>query len=626
MIEYRLKEQGIDIVDTVLTNRGLTIESAEKLKNPVSSYIESPMLLKNMEKAVNKVVQAMKENKRIVIPIDSDCDGWCSAGQLYHYMKYVLGYENIVYIFHDNPKAHGFTDYIVKELKKLETGLVIMADGGCGESDRMKYQTVLDNGADIVILDHHSFEGEYQEEVALVNCQQSNQESTNVNLSGASVVYKFLQSLSNKIGNQKDVERYQDLVALSLVSDLMDLRELENRALLERGTKVDSIKSPFIKKIIEKKKIDKFISIEELGFSIAPMINATVRIGKKEDKEKVFRSLIITEQVESEKRGEKGKGIFVPLEEEAVRIATNMKSNQDKKRDKAMEKLLSEAEKYNLNNGKVLVANVTEYIDPEIAGLVANKLLDIFNKPVILLRFDKKHNKITASARGIGGNSKIPSFKDVVKASDVVDSCSGHDNAFGLEISLSQSLTNELKKEAENEVQLEWSQADSNSKGKITKEVFESKIKEQLVERILELEDYLNKALKDVDFYKGFEIDAEYNEVVPIGHVKAIANYEELWCNSIKAPLFIVKDVKLDTKDIEKIGNATYTFKIGDVKFIKNYGSKVWFERISLADELPFGGRLVADIVCKFRKNKKGYFWCDIVDMSTREDEDAIDF
>ena len=581
MIKYRLKEQGIDVVDTVLTNRGLTAQQVKNMLNPDPSVVESPLALKNMDKAVKKIIQAIAEGKLIVIPIDSDCDGWCSAGQLYHYIRYTLGYENVEYIFHDNPKAHGFTDYIVKKLKSLKAGLVIMADGGCGDEDRKKYQTVLDNGSEIIILDHHPFTGAYQDEVALVNCHQSG-DNTNTSLSGASVVYKFLQALSTEIGNPNEVLRYRDLVALSLVSDLMDLKELENRVLLNDGSVEVNVTNPFIRKLMSKNKVEEYLTIEELGFSVAPLINATVRMGKKADKEKVFRSLMgAEEKVESEKRGEKGKGIFVPLEDEAVRIATNLKSNQDKKRDKAMEELLSR-ELSRVWDDKVFIADVTDYMEAEISGLVANKVLDIVNKPILLIRWDEKKGYYTGSARGLSESKELPSFKEVCLKTKNFRFCSGHENAFG--VGISKTKLDEVKAS-------------------------------------------LNESLKDIEFFTGYEVDGEYKRAVPLAHVKAIGEYEQLWCNNIKAPLFIIKDVAMSTGDIEKIGNATYTFKIGDVKFTKNFGSKVWYESVIQSEALPFGGDIIADIVCKFRKNKKGYYWCDIVHMVTREsDEEVIDF
>lgn len=626
MINYKLKEQGIDIVDTVLTNRGLTAEDVEVLLNPSKDSEESPLTFKNMSKAITKVIKAIAEGKLIVIPIDSDCDGWCSAGQLYHYIRYVLGYENVIYIFHDNAKAHGFTDYIVKKLKTLKAGLVIMADGGCGDDDRKKYQTVIDNGADIVILDHHPFEGVYQDEVALVNCHQKH-ENTNTCLSGASVVYKFLQALSNKIGNPKEVERYRDLVALSLVSDLMDLKQEENRFLLNQGTEEVNIVNPFIKKLMEKKKIEEFVTIEELGFSVAPLINATVRMGKKADKEKVFRSVMgVVENIESEKRGEKGKGIFVPLEDEAYRIATNLKSAQDKKRDKGMEQLLSEVGEDGLLDGNVFIADVTESIDAEISGLVANKMLDIVNKPILLLRRGKGGNGFSGSSRGLSESEDLPSFKKLVESVKMASFCSGHDNAFGTGIEIDSNEVLKVKKMVKKQVESETEEGEEVDKKEINTRV-ENMLMNLSDNKLDELKKALNDSLRGVEFFQGYSVDGVYEGAVPLAHVKAIAEYEKLWCNNIKAPLFVVKNVRMNTEDIEKVGNATYKFDIGSVRFTKNYGSKVWYQSVIQSEELPFGGDIIADIVCKFRKNKKGFYWCDIVDMVTREDdEEAVDF
>lgn len=634
MIKFRLKEEGIDIIDTVLTNRGLDFKSVKSLLNPDMACIESPMLFTNMDKAVKYVLKAIEEGRLIAIPIDSDCDGWCSASELYHFIRYELGYENVVYFFHSNPKAHGFTDHVVKKLKELGAGLVIMCDGGCGDNDRKKYQTVLDNGTDIVILDHHPFEGVYQDEVALVNCYQKG-ENTNTNLSGAGVTYKFLEALSDeyfKFENSK-VHRYRDLVALSLVSDLMDLREIENRALLSLGVEVSELNSPFIRRLAETKKMEGKLTIEELGFNIAPLINASVRFGTAKDKEKIFRSLVIEEEVESEKRGEKGKGVFVPLENEAVRIATNLKSKQDKARDKAMDKLVEESELKGLNSGKVFIADVTDYADGEITGLVANKALDYANKPILLLRKNKDGDGYTGSARGLTESKELPSFKKECLATGMFSFCSGHENAFGVGIELPQERKVALKKEVEEKLKNEL--AKELEEEEITKKDFNKLVKDktkevmeyEIVTLLDSIRDKFNIVFNNVEFFTGHEVDGLYKGVVPLADVKDIAKYEDLWCNNIKAPLFMIKDVKLKSADIEKIGNATYTFKIGDVKFTKNFGSKKWYQDVTLEEELPFGGNLICDIVVKFRKNKRGYYYCDVVDMKSREDvEEEIDF
>lgn len=634
MIKFRLKEEGIDIIDTVLTNRGLDFKSVKNILNPDMACIESPMLFTNMDKAVKYVLKAIEEGRLIVIPIDSDCDGWCSASQLYHFIRYELGYENVVYFFHSNPKAHGFTDHVVKKIKELGAGLVIMCDGGCGDNDRKKYQTVLDSGADIVILDHHPFEGAYQDEVALVNCYQKGG-NTNTNLSGAGVTYKFLEALSDgyfRFENSK-VHRYRDLVALSLVSDLMDLRELENRALLSLGVEISELNSPFIKRLVETKKMEGKLTIEELGFNIAPLINASVRFGTASDKEKIFRSLVIEEDVESEKRGEKGKGIIVPLENEAVRIATNLKKKQDNARDKAVEKLLEESELKGLNNYKVFVADVTDYAESEITGLVANKALDYVNKPILLLRKNKDGNGYTGSARGLTESRELPSFKKECLESRLFDFCSGHENAFGVAITMPQVRQLEIKKEVEEKLTKELSKQLETKE--ITKREFNKMVKDKTKEvmeceistLLEEVRDRFDKIFVGIEFFDGYEVDGVYHGAVPLADVKDISKYEELWCNNIKAPLFMIKDIKMKSADIEKVGNATYTFKVGDVKFTKNFGSRKWYAGVVLDEELPFGGDLICDIVVKFRKNKKGYCYCDIVDMKSRENlEEEIDF
>ena len=84
--------------------------------------------------------------------------------------------------------------------------------------------------------------------------------------------------------------------------------------------------------------------------------------------------------------------------------------------------------------------------------------------------------------------------------------------------------------------------------------------------------------------------------------IRDIANLSDLWCFHIKEPLFLVKNVKINTDNIKKIGNATYTFEYNKTTFTKFYGSKVWFSKFTLQDELSFGGDIIVDMICKFKK------------------------
>lgn len=585
MFSYTLKEQGIDIVDTVLTNRGLTLESANLIINATfNDYVGGAYQLKNIDKAVKILNNAIKNRFKIGILIDSDCDGYCAAAMMYDYLKNKIGYENVIYKFHEKHKAHGIKDYVVEWVNNEDIKLLIIPDAGCGASDEDPQKFLSSLGVNILILDHHIPEYIPCENVAMVNPHQSDDVYHNKYLSGAGVTHKFIEyHLATITGEDICVsELYDDLVALSLVSDMMNLRDsIENRAYLNSGSM--SIKAPFLSAIFSN--VDsKKLSIQDLGFSVAPLINATVRFGNDEERNLVFRSLFEEDTVLSKKRGMVGKPVSISIE--AVRIAGNLKRKQDKERDKASKTLCNLIEELKINKNKVIILTIDDNIDNFITGLIANKLVNIYNKPVMLLRETENIDMLSnntecstifaGSVRTVNNNPKLKNFKSICLNTGLFEYCSGHEGSFGA------GITNEnLKK----------------------------------------LNNVFNEMFEDINVNTSYEVEGIYNQKVPFSDIRDISTLEDLWCFDIKEPLFLVKNVKINTDDIKKIGNATYTFNFNKTIFTKFYGSKVWFSNFKLENELPFGGDIEVDIICKFKKvknNSNETYIAEIVDTISR--------
>ena len=559
MFKYNLKNQGIDVVDTVLSNRGLTFEDADKIINP-NKYgykLLNPFTFKNMLGAVEVLESSVNDNLKIGILVDSDCDGYCSSAMLYHYITEVLGYKKVIYMFHDKPKAHGFQDYVANWVKENNIKLLIVPDAGSGLSDSENQKSLYDFVENIIILDHHIPEYEPLEKVIMVNPHQGDCEYYNKYLSGAGVTHKFIEACNVSFGLDAT---YNDLVALSLVSDMMNLKvSYENRLYLNLG--FNDITSPFIKEIISSKGI-KNISIEDLAFSIAPLVNATVRVGEMGDKDLIFRSLFEDALIPSTKRGSVGKK--VPCSEEACRIAANIKRKQDKLRDKSCENVCGTINMLGLHDNKVIVIVVDNLADESMGGLIANKLVSIYKKPVILLR--TVEGGFRGSARTVNEDPVLKNFKDICIESDLFEFASGHQGSFGVGIS---------------------------------------------IENFPKVERYFNEKLKDVEASTLYEVDAVYDAKVPFADMKDIAELSKLWCFDIKEPIFLIKNININTNDIDKIGNATYTFENDKTIFTKHFGSKVWYETLMLREELPFGGDIILDVICKFKK-KNGVYYIDI--------------
>ena len=184
------------------------------------------------------------------------------------------------------------------------------------------------------------------------------------------------------------------------------------------------------------------------------------------------------------------------------------------------------------------------------------------------------------SVRTVNNNPILKNFKSICLSTGLFEFCSGHEGSFGAGIN-----PDNLKK---------------------ANKVF-------------------NEILKDIELNSSYEIDAIYDRKIPFSDIRDIADLKDLWCFDIKEPLFLIKDVRIDTDSIKKIGNATYTFKFNKTIFTKFYGSKVWFSNFILREELPFGGNIKVDMICKFRKvkNENGETYiAEIVDTISSVDNE----
>lgn len=183
-------------------------------------------MYKNMDVAVLLLKQHLTKMSRIAILCDTDSDGWCSC----FIVSDMLRRFNAKYkpFFHTVARAHGIkvgsSDKVLDDILKYEPSLLVIPDAS---ADKESCQTLREHGCDVIILDHHSYDFSNNPYAVIVNCLQ--QPETNQSASGALVVSKFANAV---LGNDKDI--YSDLVAMSLISDVMDLRSLENRAYINQ--------------------------------------------------------------------------------------------------------------------------------------------------------------------------------------------------------------------------------------------------------------------------------------------------------------------------------------------------------------------------------------------------------
>ena len=192
--------------------------------NPTGLYVDEPSLYVNMDEACSVVKRHVDEGDKIAILVDSDNDGLCSTTIIYTFLKQQNA--NVQTFQHNEAKAHGLTktskDTVIDDIIAWEPSLLIIPDAS---ADEYCCKELKQHGCEVVILDHHNYDFNNNPYAVIVNCLQ--QPNTNQSASGSLVTAKFCQRYAELY--KVKCPDYTDLVAMSLISDVMDLTSMENR-------------------------------------------------------------------------------------------------------------------------------------------------------------------------------------------------------------------------------------------------------------------------------------------------------------------------------------------------------------------------------------------------------------
>lgn len=360
-------------------------EDAQKFLNP--SYekdLHDPFLMKGMDGAVERILRAIKENEKITIYTDYDCDG-ISAGVILKDFFEEIGFTNFEnYIPHRHDEGYGLNESAVKEIAKNGTKLLITAD--CGSSDTETIALARELGMDTIITDHHEVPEVEPEAREILNPKRKDCLYPDKNISGAVVVFKLIQALIKK-GDFNLIEGKEkwllDLVGLSVIADMVPLVS-ENRVFARFGLLVLS-KSRRIGlfEILNKMNIkQKFISEDDVSFMLAPRINACSRM---DSPDKAFELLSTKEK------------------EKAALLADEINKMNDKRKGVVASMIKEIKSKIDARGelSKVLVSGNPKW-KPALLGLAANTLVKDYERPVFL--WGREGNGVLkGSCRSAGG-------------------------------------------------------------------------------------------------------------------------------------------------------------------------------------------------------------------------------
>ena len=423
----------------LLVQRGITdFEGAKNFFRPQLSDIHDPFLMKDMDKAVQRIKDAIKNNEKILVYGDYDVDGTTAVAMVYLYLKNI--YSNVDFYIPDrDTEGYGISIQGIDFAEKNEFSLVIALDCGIKAVEKIEYAK--SKKVDFIICDHHRPGNKIPDAYAVLDPKREDCNYPFKELSGCGVGFKLIQEYNQKTGEPfKNLEKYLDLVVTSIASDIVPVTG-ENRILAYYGLKIlNSNPRPGIEAILRYSNVirtetnintgnifNRELTINDLVFLVGPRINAAGRI----ESAKNSVELLISENIDSAER----------VAEQINTLNTERRNLDTQITQQALD-MISSNEK--LKNSKTTVVFNSGW-HKGVIGIVASRLTETYYRPTIVLT--KSNDFITGSARSV----KDFDIYDAVDAcSDLLEHFGGHKYAAGL--SLKEENLNAFQERFENVV------------------------------------------------------------------------------------------------------------------------------------------------------------------------------
>lgn len=525
----------------LLTARGVT--NIEKYLHPDISCLNNPLNLDNIKIGTIWLEETLnKENSHILLIVDCDVDGFTSSAIMYNYIKAISPNQKISYMLHEH-KEHGLQDHTQTIIDSNEFyDLIILPDSS--SNDYEYHEALKEHGMRCLVLDHHEIDDDQpiSDNACIINNQLSPNYS-NKELTGAGVAWQFCRYF-DQVKDYHYSDSLIDLAALGVCGDMGSVLELENRYIMLYG--FSHVKNYFFKCAIEKQaySMNNEVTPINVAFYIVPMMNAMIRMGSMEEKERLFLGLIDGHrQVPCNKRGAKGTMEEVAIE--SLRECTNAKAKQNRLTDQMVSELEQKIFKYDLLENKILFIrlNDDDEYPSEVTGLTAMKLAAKYKRPTILARLnDEGYDR--GSIRNVA-DCELQDLKKFLNDSGYFEWVQGHANAAGASI------------------------LDSNLRA---------------------FHEYANEALKDINFNEGmYDVNfiREPNASDLESLIYDLASNTNIYGQGNPEPLIFVPNIYLDNADYKVIGTNkdTVRFEKNGVIFIKFHASDL-IEQLGKCNEI----------------------------------------
>ncbi len=407
------------VMAQIMVNRGIeNPELAQAFLNPQLSALPNPFLMKDMDKAVLCMEEALRNKRKTVIYGDYDVDGTTGSSLMYLFLR-ELGMEVDVYIPHRVQEGYGLNLKALEHLKSENYDLVVTVDNGISSVEEA--QRAREIGLDLVIIDHHQVPPQIPFARAILNPKQIACEYPFKELAAVGVVFQFCLAFRNHLRKQgffatrpePHLKKYLDLVVLGTIADMVPLKGL-NRILVKEGLEVLShSKNIGIQALKEVAGIEGDVSPGQVGFRLGPRINAVGRL----DSAKLGFELLTTTQ---------------PAQAKALAQKLDV-ANRERQDLQAsiFEEACVKLDQDHLLEGKksILVFDSAWHVG--VIGIVASKLVERYHLPALV--GTQEGDSVRCSARSIPG---LNIYDALTESSAFLKKFGGHKQAAGLHFEL----------------------------------------------------------------------------------------------------------------------------------------------------------------------------------------------
>ncbi len=370
--------------------------------------LSDPFLIRDMDKAVEKINEKVDNYELICIYGDYDCDGITATSILYNYLE-SMG-ANVMYYIPERSAGYGLNEQAVRELAQKGVSLIITVDNGISAAEEAKL--IKELGMELVVTDHHQPPEVLPDAVAVVDPHRADCPSPYKDISGVGVAFKLCAALDD--GSYDAVlEQYGDICAIGTVADVVPLNG-ENRTIVKHGLNyLKNTENSGLCKLFELSSLDRdSINAVDVSFRIAPVINASGRFGSP---------LTAVKALLSEDEGDAESYVSQLIELNSMRKQTE---------NEIISEIIEHIDKYPQTLNHAVMVLWGKNWHPGVIGIVSSKILDLYGKPNFIISIDDDGNA-RGSARSVHG---FDVFDCLCHCSELFEKFGGHECAGGFSL------------------------------------------------------------------------------------------------------------------------------------------------------------------------------------------------